>query len=220
MNHKWEVVLRSDQPIEIEFLIDLNEKLKQDGIEIFLPNGEKFTLQEVQDLLRSKGASYILSIIELREAVLPVVEYDKRPLLVQILVSQLLNLAPRNHLIIIDPYLFPENGNELEYIEIIESIFSAITNDIQKITFITGSKFNKSLVRKTQELLLQMNKSISIRHCTTKIFHDRFWIADESRGMFVGTSLNGLGKRYALTDYMRDEDVRSIVEELRRNALI
>jgi hypothetical protein len=35
--------------------------------------------------------------------------------------------------------------------------------------------------------------------CASSEFHDRFWIADGARGLFVG---NGLGKRYALADYL------------------
>jgi hypothetical protein len=65
-----------------------------------------------------------------------------------------------------------------------------------------------------------MNPHISVEHSKSKYFHDRFWIADDLRGIFVGTSLNGLGKKYALVDNIRDSDTNSIVEELRRLELI
>jgi len=44
------------------------------------------------------------------------------------------------------------------------------------------------------------------------VFHDRFWIADEVRGVFVGTSLNGIGRRYAIIDYLQQRDVVDIVQ--------
>ena len=43
---------------------------------------------------------------------------------------------------------------------------------------------------------------------------------DEAKGLFIGTSLNGIGRRYALVDNMRDEDTETIVGELRRLGLM
>lgn len=36
----------------------------------------------------------------------------------------------------------------------------------------------------------------------------------------TGTSLNGLGKKYAIVDYLKEEDVIEIVKEFERNKLI
>ena len=55
---------------------------------------------------------------------------------------------------------------------------------------------------------------------TSENFHDRFWIADRSRGLFVGTSPNGIGKRYALADYMDADDVKTIVDALALERLL
>jgi len=38
--------------------------------------------------------------------------------------------------------------------------------------------------------------------------------------LVIDTSLNGIGKRYALVDFMKDEDTATIVEELRQASLI
>ena len=54
----------------------------------------------------------------------------------------------------------------------------------------------------------------------TNDFHDRFCIADEVKALFIGTSLNGIGRKYALADFMEDEDTATIVKELRRASLI
>jgi hypothetical protein len=42
--------------------------------------------------------------------------------------------------------------------------------------------------------------STNVQTKYTNVFHDRFWIADEERGLFIGTSLNGIGHRYAVSD--------------------
>jgi hypothetical protein len=51
-------------------------------------------------------------------------------------------------------------------------------------------------------------------------FHDRFWLADGARGLVVGTSLNGLGKRYALVDFMQPSDVRDVVQALKTEGFL
>ena len=220
MQYEEIITLKSDSPIEYEFLIALDKMLKQKNIDCYLFNKDLYALREAQRLLKEKGGSYILSLVELREAVLPKVTPDERPLLVQILSAQLLNLSPRNNLVIIDPYFFAENKNEDGYMEIFSAIFGPIGNKISKITFITNDKSNNGLCNKVHAFLSKSNNKLAIDHTVTEDFHDRFWIADEERGMFVGTSINGIGKRYALTDYMREEDVKAIVEELRRSKLI
>ena len=40
--------------------------------------------------------------------------------------------------------------------------------------------------------------------------NDRFWIGDQTRGIVIGTSLTGLGNRYALMDYISDQDSADI----------
>lgn len=45
----------------------------------------------------------------------------------------------------------------------------------------------------------------------------RYWIGDGSRGLIHSTSLNWIGKRYSLIDYLRDDDSAEIYA--RYNAL-
>ncbi len=220
MKYEKVITLKSDNPIQIEFLIELTEMLKQRNIGFHLFNEKSYAIQEAQRLLKEKGTSYILSIVELREAVLPKAAPDQRPLLVQILSTQLSGLSPSSSLIIIDPYFFAETKDAKGYMEVFASVFGPIANNINKAIFITNSKFNKDLYNKAHTFLSGTNNNISITHRITEDFHDRFWIVDEARGMFVGTSINGIGKRYALTDYMQEGDVKAIVEELRRSNLI
>jgi hypothetical protein len=70
------------------------------------------------------------------------------------------------------------------------------------------------------QVLIDLSPKIDATLKMTDDFHDRFWIADKAKGLFVGTSLNGIGKKYALVDVMRDEDTATIVKELRRVNLL
>ena len=58
----------------------------------------------------------------------------------------------------------------------------------------------------------QINPNISINTKYTKIFHDRFWIVDSKKGVFVGTSLNGIGRRYAVIDWLQEDDAKEITQ--------
>ena len=58
--------------------------------------------------------------------------------------------------------------------------------------------------------LKSINPSIQTEGIESNAFHDRFMLADGQRGAFIGTSLNGIGRKYALIDYMRDEDAQEI----------
>ncbi|MEO8778611.1 MAG: hypothetical protein ABI389_08055 [Rhodanobacter sp.] len=53
---------------------------------------------------------------------------------------------------------------------------------------------------------------IQINDVVTEDFHNRYWIDGEStKGVVVGTSLNGIGKKIAMIDHARSADSREIV---------
>lgn len=59
---------------------------------------------------------------------------------------------------------------------------------------------------------------IDLEVVETDVFHDRFWICPENKNGFVlGTSLNGLGNKIALIDYISKEDVDSILSYISNN---
>ena len=52
------------------------------------------------------------------------------------------------------------------------------------------------------------------------LFHDRFWIFHSEKltdccGLFVGTSINGLAKKYALIEYLSEKDCIDIICEIK-----
>ena len=46
----------------------------------------------------------------------------------------------------------------------------------------------------------------------TDLFHDRIWISNRNKGFFVGTSLNGIGRKVTLIDSIASNDVKGIVD--------
>ena len=89
----------------------------------------------------------------------------------------------------------------MEYFNTFGEIFGPVVPKIGSIRFITNPEYNVALYEDTQQILTEMNPKISCSHKTTTDFHDRFWIADEKKGLFIGTSLNGIGRnmRYPIS---------------------
>jgi len=214
------ITLRSEAPISPALLKELGVQLDRLGIKTYFFNENEFAIREAQRLLREEGATGILSNERFTEAVLPQVPLADIPLLIRTLNALLLRLSPQDSLTIVDPYFFAEKGHVKEYMGVFEGIFQPIASQLNSIRFITQARFNSNLYSRVEAALLGWNPGLQITHRASELFHDRFWIVDEARGMFVGTSINGIGKRYALADYIREDDVAAIVDELRRGGLI
>jgi hypothetical protein len=53
---------------------------------------------------------------------------------------------------------------------------------------------------------------IEINDLITEDFHDRYWIdVENTKGVMVGTSLNGIGKKIAMIDHASAADTREII---------
>src|SRR4030042_2650101 len=223
MKYSETIALYSDSPIDHEKLLQLERYLNEKNIEVRLTD-IGYSLSEVQDMLQREGPTYIMSLRVLREEILPVTnrkDASSLGLLIDTLRNKLLQLSPSESLTIVDGYLFATNiKNQAEYLTLFEQIVNSVIGKIKLVRFVTLPSYNDELYKKTVTLLENMNPHISVEHSKSEYFHDRFWIADDQRGIFVGTSLNGLGNKYALVDNIRDSDTNSIVEELRRLELI
>lgn len=216
------LTLKSDKPIEAELLKELGNRLQQRGIEVYILDVDTYCLEMCHKLIMEKGPRYILSLERLQEAVLPKVDsIEERDLLVKVLSNYLQALLPSKDLIIVDPYFFPANlPDRAGYLSTFREIFGSVILKIASVRFITKPEHDKALYQDIKYVLADLNPKINAIHKTTNAFHDRFWIADEKKGLFVGTSLNGIGRKYALADFMEDEDTATIVKELRRASLI
>ncbi|OOE39103.1 hypothetical protein BZG06_15875, partial [Salinivibrio kushneri] len=64
--------------------------------------------------------------------------------------------------------------------------------------------------------LRHCNSKLLVRDIITNDFHDRFWINPvNQKGLIVGTSINGIGKKISLVDKLQDQDVEVILNELK-----
>jgi len=222
MMYRETLTLRSDKPIEAGLLKELGERLQQRGIEVDIPDVDTCCLEMCHKLIMEKGSRYILSLERLQEAVLPKTgSIEEQDLLVRFLSAYLQDLSPSKDLIIVDGYFFPRNlRDRATYLRTFREIFDSVTPKVATVRFITKPDHNRALYEDIRSVLLDLNPEINVVHSTTEDFHDRFWIADEVKGLFIGTSFDGIGRRYALADFMKDEDTATIVEELRRASLI
>lgn len=117
------------------------------------------------------------------------------------------NLSQCNKLVIIDPYFFAKSQNN-DAATIFREILSDFSSNLKEIHFITNGL--KEVAK--NDVLSVIDSSINLVFTTTGEFHDRFWIDPENnKGIIMGTSLNGLGKKIALIDLLKSNDVEEIL---------
>ena len=135
------------------------------------------------------------------------------------------NLIGARKILITDPYLLRYNSDDLDFLK---TFFKEIKNVMpllkEIILIIPKTHYNEDNERTLRNLLKEL--SIKLRVIIDEynqgrgLFHDRFWLffTDEitsADGLFVGASLNGFGKKYALVDYLREDDVLEIAYEIK-----
>ena len=217
--YEEKLTLKSDKPIEARLLKELGNRLQQRGIEVYIPDVDTDCLEMCRKLIMEKGPRYILSLERFQEAVLP--KTSSIDLLIKVLSNYLQVLSPSKDLTIVDRFFFSvETSYRAEYLSTFREIFGLVIPKVAMVRFITKPAYDRALYEDIKSVLIELNPKINVVHKTTEDFHDRYWIADEVRGLVIGTSLNGIGKRYALVDFMKDEDTATIVEELRQASLI
>jgi hypothetical protein len=195
----------------------LQAELDPLGMVVCLVGRSSLAESEMRQLLNERGVTYIWRLMRFQEAVIPQTK-NVGPL-VHVLERILAKLALSQDFIIVDRYLFAK-GFDPGYRPLLGSLLAPVAKAVRRIRFITGPGSEPRLLKQVREFLLAEVPRLSILYGISNGFHDRFWIADQSRGLHLGTSLNGLGKRYALVDYIASHDVREIVDSLRTRALL
>jgi hypothetical protein len=175
--------------------------------------GTRFALVEsdLKRLVAEKGMSYVWQLVRLQEAVLP--RTQNVPAIVALLANMLSRLAPTQDFVIVDRYLLHKPKSP-EYLNTLVSLIEPISRAVHRLTLVTTRDHDAQLLTNLVARLSPSGSNYQIAHRISDTFHDRFWIADRQRGLFIGTSLNGIGLRYALADYMDENDVRDIVAAL------
>lgn len=138
----------------------------------------------------------------------------------------LLGSIPINdELIIIDPYFYPpmSTADAQIYSATIERVLLPFIGLLTSIKVITGSgvKQYSQLTKAEVEKVFKKYGHITMTHKSTNKVHDRFWISNQRKnGILMGSSLNGLTKKYNLIAALDPTDVASIVSEFCRHRLI
>lgn len=181
--------------------------------------GSRFSLIEsdLKKMVMEHGVSYIWRLTRVTEAVLPATPGIRSALLV--MVSEMLSrLAATSSLTVVDPYLVGDSSQNLlnDFI----SVIGDTTKNIATLRLITKPIGQSAFVADLRAALNASAPQCKVEHVASGRYHDRFWIVDETRGLFIGTSLNGIGNRYALVDYLAADDVTEIVADLKLHGLL
>jgi hypothetical protein len=130
-------------------------------------------------------------------------------------------LSVGTELVIVDPYFFAKT-TDASYPNLIQNVLLPVLPRLRTLTVITlPNKVDTALVANISHALTLHAPNLSVFHKTTTTFHDRFWINPvSSTGFICGSSLNGLGKKYALVDHLQQSDAKDVINALRKQGLL
>ncbi len=207
---------------DIDKLTKIDELLRQNlGLELAI--APVINYQRIQKLIVDEGITSIMSMTRLQESVLPPVNDEHRAPLIKMITDSIQNILPFEEIIIIDNYIFPKKligDSKDEYLHTINQIFNIFVSKINSIVIITKNDYNRDLYNEFAGILSKLNNKTKITIEVSDRFHDRFWIFDRNKGLFIGTSLNGIGKKYSLIDYISENDVVEIIKYIEKERLI
>jgi hypothetical protein len=195
----------------IEAVMQLANDMKPKGYSLTYVDKSVFVRLEMKAILLAKGATAVLSHSSLNEDVLP--DNTPKDTIADTLRYKLKWCAPTSSLTIIDPYMYP-NAPDPDYETYFVKVFGDAIKECPHLTIVTLTNRNTALEAQIHSAIRLIAPQITIATKYSNVFHDRFWIGDDLRGVFVGTSLSGIGRRYAVIDYLRDEDTAQIVQRV------
>ena len=118
-------------------------------------------------------------------------------------------------LVIIDPYIL--SGTDLNYTNTLINILKKAK--AKKYTIITDQ--NNIYNTSKNNIQKDIQKEIpNIEIIFTKKIHDRFWICNRKTGFYVGTSLNGIGRKLTLINLLKESEITAIVSYLHDHSII
>jgi hypothetical protein len=199
--------------------VELIRVLEPLGLEPFITTRAELAEAEIKRVLLERGISSVWQTVIFQEALLPCT--PDVPTLVAILKEMLEQLVPELHFAVVDRFLFPDEKQcPSDYLDTLVQVLEPTVRRVKELLVVTEKRHNARLRSALEQRLKALSPGCRFRHCCSESFHDRFWIADRARGLFVGASLNGLGRRYALVDKLAADDVREIVAALESEGLL
>lgn len=132
----------------------------------------------------------------------------------------LATLSVTTDLVIVDPYFFA--SSDIGYPQLVEQVLRPVLAGLRNLTIVTlVNSVNAVTLSNITTLLNASAPHLSLVHKTSNAFHDRFWIDPVAgKGFITGTSLNGLGSKYALVDHLESSDAADVLTALRSEGLL
>lgn len=197
---------------KIQSLVDWSVNEVSDPMRYFLP---KFI-----ELLANGGLAEILQQNLSLEDI--VGEKESISMIESVMQKFFSALAGAKEIVITDPYFFASHAEGDAYPKLVSNSLKPVLAGLKKLVFITSpKKIDVELKSAVTSELTKLNETLEIIHLTSNSIHDRFWL-DPHRpaGFITGTSLGGLGRKYALVSYLTEEDAATIVDNLKKLKLI
>ena len=163
--------------------------------------------QKAKDLVITKGPTWAVGWGSINEEVLP--DGQPRSVLVEQIRLKLALCEPTHSFTLIDPYIFSKSADAY-YADDLEYLLASTARKCAEFLIVTKASRDSVLEADVISRLIAINPGLAITRKYSDVFHDRFWISDGNKGIFVGTSPNGLGKRYALVDFLMEDDAHDI----------
>ena len=208
------VWLRSEQILTGDKLLEMQALVTPLGVTIGMTHPTRVVAEYGKQYVIENGVTSLFTTQLLQEEILPQAPHTTRQPLFEVIKKFLSHLAPARSVTIVDPFFFAAR-NVLTYPAIVANVLSPALATVRTITFVRDrTKDVAGLPAAVATALKAVNNALTISDHTTSDFHDRFWIVDGTRGLVLGTSLNGVGSRICLLDYLNNTDVARIVQEL------
>lgn len=116
--------------------------------------------------------------------------------------------AAGKRLILTDPFLFI--SSDANYINTLTGILVR-TKAVEFICYMPQSQFNRNYRKISKNLKYARFVFKKYDNC-----HDRFWLCpDTNKGFYLGTSLNGVGKKLCKIDMLKEDEVLYLLSELK-----
>ena len=177
---------------------------------------------EFIDYVSRHGMSSLLSREPLFEAL--IAKGATGSIIVPLLHGFLGTLGTPTDLAIVDPYFLASGpaAQMAAYPALVVQVLQPVLATLNKLTIVTlPNKVDTGLSASVTAALVAAAPSLAVVHKTSDAFHDRFWVDPlASAGFITGTSLNGLGKRYALVDRLQPSDAADVIAALQREQLL
>jgi len=208
-------IFRANAPITWDGMAAFQAALAPFDVRLSEVNIDSLAQESLARQIHERGVSSIITQVRLQE---DFVKKSTPPDQVIAVIASLVDaLGAKATLDLVDPYAFQPSkfGATIHAQRLVNAIRPALPNIRSLSIFYSkqGELFDEA-VAAFETALGAAHGSPNVRLIRTHDFHDRFVIADRDRGIYIGTSINGLGSKYSLADFLRSGDAASVSSTL------